>query len=114
MNEKAKFDRFVSKWPHQHKAFFNRPHYTRRRFFEVAGAGLVGSYLLDQALVGKANAQQCTSPQQVNVQQVSTHGTAKNVIFILLAGAISHTDTFDLKVVNGTTPSNFAPTTVNG
>src|SRR5207302_5563950 len=39
---------------------------------------------------------------------------AKNVIFILLAGAISHTDTFDLKVVNGVTPTNFDPTTVNG
>ena len=39
---------------------------------------------------------------------------AKNVIFILLAGAPSHTDTFDLKVVNGTTPSTFTPDTVNG
>ena len=29
---------------------------------------------------------------------VTTQNTAKNVIFILLAGAPSHTDTFDLKV----------------
>ena len=109
MTEKEKFDRFINRWPHPHKTFFDRPHCTRRRFFEVAGAGLMGSYLLDNAI-----AQQCTSPQQINTQQVTPHGTAKNCIFILLAGAPSHTDTFDLKVVNGTTPSNFSPTTLNG
>jgi hypothetical protein len=114
MNEKEKFDRFVNRWPHPHKTFFDRPHYTRRRFFEVAGAGLVGSYLLDNALLNKANAQTCTSPTQIITQQATPHGTAKNCIFILLAGAPSHTDMFDLKVVNGTTPSNFSPTTMNG
>ena len=36
--------------------------------------------------------------------QVNTLNKARNVIFILLAGAPSHTDTFDLKVVPGTTP----------
>jgi len=36
------------------------------------------------------------------------------VIFILLAGAPSHSDTFDLKVVSGTTPTSFAPQTANG
>jgi hypothetical protein len=112
MNEKEKFDRFVNRWPHPHKNFFSRPHYTRRRFFEIAGAGLVGSYLLDNAV--RADAQTCTSPQQIFTQKATTHGTAKNCIFILLAGAPSHTDTFDLKVVNGTTPSNFAPTTLKG
>jgi hypothetical protein len=40
--------------------------------------------------------------------------TAQNVIFILLAGAPSHTDTFDLKMVGGVTPASFAPDTVNG
>ncbi|MDE3198270.1 MAG: DUF1501 domain-containing protein, partial [Acidobacteriota bacterium] len=34
--------------------------------------------------------------------------------FILLAGAPSHVDTFDLKVLNGTTPSKFEPTMMNG
>ena len=47
-------------------------------------------------------------------QAVTTQNKAKNVIFILLAGAPSHTDTFDLKVVNGTTPAAFNPTLVNG
>ena len=36
------------------------------------------------------------------------------MIFILLAGAPSHTDTFDFKVVNGVTPATFNPDTVNG
>src|SRR5205085_5399253 len=39
---------------------------------------------------------------------------AQNVVFILLAGAPSHTDTFDFKNVNGVTPTTFNPTTVNG
>ena len=46
---------------------------------------------------------------------MTTKNTAQNVIFILLAGAPSHTDTFDLKVVPGlTSPASFAPETVNG
>jgi hypothetical protein len=45
---------------------------------------------------------------------VTTQNKAKNVIFILLSGAISHTDTFDLKVVNGVTPSNFTLTLTSG
>ncbi len=56
----------------------------------------MGSYLIDRAA-----AQQCTSAQQINTQQVTPHNTAKNCIFILLAGAISHTDTFDFKFVHG-------------
>jgi len=36
------------------------------------------------------------------------------VIFILLAGAPSHTDTFDFKNIDGVTPTTFKPTTVNG
>ena len=37
-------------------------------------------------------------------------GTAKNVIFILMGGAPSHVDTFDLKV-GAWTPTDFNPTT---
>ena len=36
------------------------------------------------------------------------------MVFILLAGAPSHTDTFDLKMIDGTTPTSFNPSTVNG
>ena len=42
-------------------------------------------------------AQAATSPTPAR----QTKNTAKNVIFILLAGAPSHTDTFDLKVIAG-------------
>ena len=43
-----------------------------------------------------------------------TKNTAKNCIFILLAGAPSHSDTFDLKFIDGVTPTSFAPATING
>jgi len=43
-----------------------------------------------------------------------TQNKAKNVIFILMTGAPSHTDTFDLKMVNGVTPTKFAPAVLNG
>ena len=70
----------------------------------MLGAGVTGSYL-----VGKvAKADVAAQPG------VTTQNTAKNCIFILLAGAPSHIDTFDLKVINGVTPSNFNPTMVNG
>jgi uncharacterized protein (DUF1501 family) len=39
--------------------------------------------------------------------------TARKVIYIQLAGAPSHVDTFDLKV-GPWTPANFTPTTING
>ena len=68
------------------------------------GAGLTCSFLAPVAGAQEAGAQ----------AGVTTINQAKNVIFILLTGAISHTDTFDLKVVNGVTPADFAPTMVNG
>lgn len=105
MTGQEKFDKFVNRYPHPHKTFFNRPHISRRGFFEVAGAGIAGSFLTAKA------AKACTV--QV-AQQVTTQNTAKNVIFILMAGAPSHTDMFDLKVLNGTTPAAFNPTMVNG
>src|SRR5712692_6061836 len=102
--EQEKFDRFVNAHPHAHKSFFNRPHWTRRQFFEIVGAGVAGSYLLGKA----AAADSITQPGVV------TQNKAKNVIFILLTGAPSHIDTFDFKQVNGATPSNFNPASVNG
>src|SRR5215472_7632058 len=102
-NEQEKINRELRKYPWTHKTFFNRPHWTRRRFFEVLGAGVTGSYLAHRNLLAAD-----TSGAGV------TKGTAQNVIFILLAGAPSHTDTFDLKMVNGITPTSFAPDTING
>jgi hypothetical protein len=101
---KNKFDRIDKDFTPQRAAFFNRPHWTRRQFFQIAGTAITGSYL----------SQRYARAADVNAASVSTINKAKNVIFILLAGAPSHTDTFDLKVINGTTPANFAPDTVNG
>src|SRR5260370_42620023 len=101
---KNKFDRIDKDFTPQRSAFFNRPHWTRRQFFQIAGTGITGSYL----------AQRYARAADVNAASVTTINKAKNVIFILLAGAPNHTDTFDLKVVNGTTPGSFAPGTVNG
>src|ERR1700731_162716 len=105
MNESDKVKRFLERHPHHHQTFFSRPYVSRRQFFQVLGAGITGSFLLPR--IGHAD-------QLTTTQAATTQNTAKNVIFILLTGAISHTDTFDLKVVNGTTPKDFAPTTING
>jgi len=107
MNAQEKFDKFLTKHPHPHVAFFNRPHLSRRRFFEVLGAGVTGSYLVQRAGLG---ANTVVTPQLPE----SPKGTAKNVIFILLAGAPSHVDTFDFKMSNGITPAAAAPATING
>ena len=105
MSDQHKFTQFVERHPHPHLTFFNRPHFTRRRFFDILGSGVVGSYLVGQAAKG----------QDVSTQPgVTTQNKAKNVIFVLLAGAPSHVDTFDLKFTNGVTPMNFNPTMIGG
>ncbi len=43
--EQEKFDKFFEKYGWGHKSFFNRPHWTRRRFFQICGAGVTASYL---------------------------------------------------------------------
>ena len=88
---------FVARAP-----FFARPHWTRRQFFQLAGAGVTASYL----------ARRYMGPADVEAAGVTTINKAKNVIFILMAGAPSHVDTFDLKVLPGTTPASFNPQTV--
>ena len=104
MQGQDRFDRFVTRHPHPHRSFFNRPHWTRREFFQVAGAGVAGSFL----------AERYARAADIGSAGVKPRGTARNVIFILLAGAPSHTDTFDLKVVPGVTPDSFQPDTVKG
>lgn len=105
MDGQNKFDRFIAKHPHTHKTFFSRPHWTRREFFEVLGAGVTGSFL-----AGNARADSITQ----QAAQVETINKAKNVIFVLMAGAPSHTDLFDLKVIPGTTPDAVKPEYLNG
>jgi hypothetical protein len=99
-----KFDRFITKYPHEHKFFFNRPHWTRREFFRLSGGLITGSFL----------AQRYARAADITSAGAATQNKAKNVIFILLAGAPSHTDTFDFKMVNGVTPASFKPADING
>ncbi len=79
----------------------------RRVFFKIAGTGVAG-YFASPSL--DALAQSGTVTSDPNATLLST---AKNVIYILLAGAPSQIDTFDLKV-GPWTPKDFVPTTING
>ncbi|HXA17668.1 MAG TPA: DUF1501 domain-containing protein [Thermoanaerobaculia bacterium] len=76
--------------------------FSRRRFMQVAGTGLVASYFADvfspRLLYG------ATTQAGVFLQN-----KAKNCIFIFLPGAPSNIDTWDLKE-GAWTPSDFAPT----
>ena len=102
MSGQEKFDKFIAKYPTPHMHCTRRPHLTRRRFFELTGAGVTASFLASKL------------PAQDMVQyQVQMQNTAQNVIYILLAGAPSHTDLFDYKQV-AQQPAAFAPTTING
>jgi hypothetical protein len=105
MTEQEKFNCYCKKHGYSNKTFFNRPHWTRRNFFQMAGAGVTGAFLAQR--YAKADA-------VVTNSGATTKNTATNCIFVLLAGAPSHTDTFDLKVINGVTPASFAPATFNG
>lgn len=98
------FNRFVNRNPHAHPGF-SKPHLGRRQFLQLAGAGVGVSFLANEKALA------CSVQ---TAQKVATQSKAKNCIFILLAGAPSHTDTFDLKVLNGTTPAAFNPTLVQG
>jgi hypothetical protein len=79
------------------------PGFSRRRFLQVAGTGIVASYFADvvnpRLLYGATAA-----------PNVALKNTAKNCIFIFLPGAPSNIDTWDLKV-GAWTPSDFNPTT---
>jgi hypothetical protein len=74
----------------------------RRSFFKLAGAGVTGAFMTP-LLTTEAQAE----------AQLHLKGTARNIIFLLLSGAPSSVDTFDLKV-GSWTPSDFNPTTYNG
>ncbi|HEY6137598.1 MAG TPA: DUF1501 domain-containing protein [Thermoanaerobaculia bacterium] len=76
--------------------------FTRRRFFQVAGTALVGSYFADVASAKLLESATAVSP--------TLHNTAKNCILIFLSGAPSHVDTWDLKE-GAWTPADFNPTT---
>jgi len=83
---------------------FRRPDWTRRNFFKLLGAGVAGSYFAKEA---KGQAGSCSS------QNVTPLNSARNVIFVLMAGAPSPWDTFDFKS-NSATPSAIDTQTLNG
>ena len=104
MNERERFNKLIAKHPHPHIPFFQRPHTTRRHFFRAIGTGVSGYFLAGPWAPTPAQA----------MAEVETKNTAKQVIFIFLAGAPSSVDTFDLKFVDGVTPADFSPETING
>jgi uncharacterized protein (DUF1501 family) len=103
-NEQERIDRELKRHPWTYPSFFNRPHWTRRHFFEILGTGVTGAVL----------GQRYARAAEITAAGGATKNTAKNVVFILLAGAPSQTDTFDLKAVPGVTPASFNPETRNG
>ena len=105
MSPQEKFQRFVAQYPHPRWPFYARQHFTRRQLFHIFGAGVTGA-----CMIGKP----APAGVVVNSRPVTMQNKAKNVIFILMAGAPSHTDTFDFKQVNGVTPADFNPANING
>src|SRR5882757_3518561 len=78
--------------------FWKRPTMGRRMFFRNMAAAVSGYYLLPGH-----------SLETIAKASVTTMNTATKVIFVLMGGAPSHTDTFDLKV-GAWTPASFKPT----
>src|SRR5436309_14424945 len=81
------------------------PIINRRIFFEIASAGVAGYFLSPLDVLAQAG----TTYQKPAVVMNS----ARYAIFILLAGAPSHVDTFGLKV-RPLAPGNFQPNTFAG
>ena len=91
-------DRFGNDWSKiKGTRFWQRPHIGRRMFFRHMASALGGYFLLPGRRFGVAKA------------AGTPIGTAKNCIFVLLTGAPSHVDTFDLKE-GPWTPAYFNPT----
>lgn len=92
-------DRFGYDWSKiKGTHFWRLPHIGRRMFFRHMATALSGYFLLPSRPM-----------ETVAKAAVTPIGTAKNCIFILLTGAPSHTDTFDLKE-GSWTPTYFNPT----
>jgi uncharacterized protein DUF1501 len=82
--------------------YWSKPQLGRRMFFRHAASSVAGYLLMRGGALEK-----------VARAAVTTRGTARNVIFIMMQGAPSHTDTFDLKAGNPF-PKSFNPTDYNG
>lgn len=82
--------------------FWRRPAMDRRVFFRHAGAAVAGSFFLPGRSLDTI-AKGASTPV----------GTAKNVIFVMMAGGPSHADTFDFKEGAWTLPE-MEPTSYGG
>ncbi|HEU0007583.1 MAG TPA: DUF1501 domain-containing protein [Terriglobia bacterium] len=100
-----KYERLLQRRPHTGR-FYDRPHWTRRRFMELMGAGVTASFLPQRGWTADL--------EVIERAAVTTQNRAKNVIYILFNGGMTHVDTFDLKVYNGVTPATFNPTMIGG
>lgn len=96
------YDRFFARNPRRGRSLLNRALPSRRAVLELAGAGVAATFFTPRARAAES------------MSEVTTINKAKNVIFLMLTGAPSHTDTFDFKMVDGVTPAAFAPETING
>lgn len=83
--------------------FWAKPQYGRRMWFQHA-LSAVGGYLLLPGRPGETVAHAAVKPR----------GTAKNVVFVMMVGAPSHTDTWDLKESNTFPTDQWKPTRYNG
>jgi hypothetical protein len=106
-DEAKEAQQFLSKYPSGYKPFFRRPHVSRRQFFQSMGGALTGAMLL------RPPQAKASSGVTITSQPVTTLNKAKNVIFILMVGAPSHTDMFDYKQ-SPSSPASLAPETING
>ena len=104
MRNEKKFLKSFLRNPHAVQPFFERPYLSRRAFFQ-AGAGVSGMFLAGRPALGQ---------DVIKRGGAATNGKAKNVIFILLAGAPSHVDTFDFKEGPDTPLSVMKPDTISG
>src|SRR5687767_1507257 len=75
----------------------------RRVFFKVAATGVAGCFISPQNLCA----------QIAYSGSTTILNTARYCIFIMLSGAPSQTDTFDMRV-GPWTPTDFVPNTING
>jgi hypothetical protein len=104
MQGQRNFDRFVEGHPHPHRFFFERPHLSRRGFFRIAASGLTGTVLLNKLDAAGGITKTAATPK----------GTARNVVFVLLSGAPSHTDLLDFKQSPDTPMDLLKPETIEG
>src|SRR6266568_2563725 len=71
MNQQEQYERFFQRHPHVRTPFFERPHWTRRRFFQLAAGGVSGAYLSQGSALAADGQGSGVTPKN----------TAKNVIF---------------------------------